>query len=320
MAQAEVGDDVYGDDPTVNRLEEAAAKKLGKAAALFVPTGTMANQVSVMAHTRPGDEIIAGAHSHVIHYEQGGVARLSGVGAALFDPADGKIQPEDVARLTRPDNIHFPRTSLLCLENALSNGDVLPLETMKKVYAAAREHKLAIHLDGARIFNAAHALGCQAREIAALADSVSVCLSKGLCAPVGSMICGPAPFIEEARRCRKLLGGGMRQAGVLAACGLVALESMTERLQDDHANAQKLAKTLAAMDNVEVLAERVKINMVFWRSTRPLDDAALVAFMLKRNIKISGISGGWYRLVTHHDISAADVDTFAGAFREFAKG
>ncbi len=281
----------------------------------------MANQASVMAHTRPGDEIIAGINSHVIHYEGGGVARLSGVAAALFDHEDDRIRPDDLRRLIRPkNNAHFPRTTLVCLENALSNGDVLPLSTMKEVYAIAKENGLAVHLDGARLFNAAHALNCRAADLAALADSVSFCLSKGLCAPVGSMICGTAAFIDEARRCRKVMGGGMRQAGVLAACGLIALESMTERLREDHENARLLASLMAQVPQVEVLTERLKINMVFWRhEIRNFQDEAFTAFMLERRIKVSPASGGLYRLVTHHDVNKEALETFMDAFREFVE-
>ncbi|UQZ88642.1 low-specificity L-threonine aldolase [Deltaproteobacteria bacterium Smac51] len=319
MSRAEVGDDVYGDDPTVNRLEEVAAGMLGKEAAVFVPTGTMANQASIMAHTRPGDEIIAGAHSHIYYYEGGGPARLSGVSAALADNADGRIYAEDVHRLVRAKgNLHFPRTTLLCLENALSNGDVVPLEVMKGASEAAKEHGLKVHLDGARLFNAAAALDCSAADLAAYADSVAFCLSKGLCAPVGSMVCGNASFIDEVRRCRKVLGGGMRQAGVLAACGLISLKSMIGRLKEDHENARRLASLLAGERNITVADDRVKINMVFWQhDIKGFDDQAFIAFMSDRGIKVSGASDGWYRLVTHHDITADGVDRFISAFREY---
>lgn len=322
MFEAPVGDDVYGDDPTVNRLEAEAARLLGKEAAIFMPSGVMANEASIMAQTRPGDEIIAGANSHVIHYECGGPARLSGVSAALAGDGDGLIHPGDVRRLTRPaGNVHFPRTTLLCLENALGNGGVVPLELMKELRQAALENGLRVHLDGARLFNAALALGCRASDLAAQADSVSFCLSKGLCAPAGSMVCGPAPFIDEVRRCRKLLGGGMRQVGVLAACGLVALQTMVARLQEDHDNAKALADRLSAIDGLEVATGRVKINMVFWRASRPgFGGDEFVAFMRQRGILLAGPEGGWYRLVTHYGIDRQSLDTFMGALGEYIAG
>ncbi|MDR1970814.1 MAG: aminotransferase class I/II-fold pyridoxal phosphate-dependent enzyme, partial [Treponema sp.] len=235
MAAAEVGDDVYGDDPTMNRLEALAAKTMGKEAALFVSSGTQGNQVSLMTHTRPGDELIAGLASHVIHYEGGAAARLSLLGYAPVDNGDHRIYADDVRRLVRPaGDPHFPRTSLLCLENALCDGTAVPLDLMRSASEAARALGLKVHLDGARIFNAALALGVPVTELAACADSVMFCVSKGLCAPVGSLVCGSREFIDRARGNRKILGGGMRQAGVLAACGIIALEKMTGRLREDH--------------------------------------------------------------------------------------
>jgi len=313
MAEAEVGDDVYGEDPTVNRLESQAAERLGLEAAVFVPSGTMANQVAVMAHTRPGDELIASALSHVVRHEAGGAARLSGVCWALADcPALG---PEEVRRLARPaGNVHFPVSRLVWQENALSNGGVVALEEMAAVRAAARELGMATHLDGARIFNAAWALGVDARELAAQVDSVSFCLSKGLAAPVGSLLAGTADFIREARRCRKVLGGGLRQAGVLAAAGLVALDEMVDRLPEDHEHARLLADLLAEMPGVEV--DPVKTNLVFWRAPG-LDPAALVAYMEARGIRLSPPTAGVWRLVTHYEISRSDILAFAAHLREF---
>jgi threonine aldolase len=317
MTRADVGDDVYGDDPTVNRLEELAARSLGKEAALFVPSGTMGNQLCVMTHTRPGNEIIAGAASHIVHYEAGAAARLSGAAYALVDNPDHFIYDRDVRRLVRPrGNVHYPKTALLCLENALCDGNVVPLAELGAAADTARELGLKVHLDGARIFNAALALGVPANAIAAHADSVMFCVSKGLCAPVGSLVCGPAEFVEKARYNRKILGGGMRQAGVLAACGLIALEKMTGRLREDHENARYLGDRLAEIPGIRVNRERIRINMVFWTQEIPgFDGDAFVSFMLKRRIKIS--DGPEYRFVTHNDVSREDIDTVIGALREF---
>ena len=310
MKAAPVGDDVYQDDPSVIRLEELAAEMLGKEAAIFVPSGTMGNQLSIMTHTRPGNEIIAGLMSHIIHYEAGAAARISQVGYALACNPNHFIYPDDVRRLARPGgDIHFPQTTLLCLENALCDGNVVPLKDMKETSRAARELGLKVHLDGARIFNAALSLGVNVTDIAACADSVMFCISKGLCAPVGSLVCGKREFIERARSNRKILGGGMRQAGVLAACGIISLEKMTKRLQEDHTNAKYLGDKLAELPGISVFKERIKINMVFWKNSNPKfksDD--FIAFMLKKNIKISGLSDEEYRYVTNNDVSREDIE------------
>jgi threonine aldolase len=319
MAGAEVGDDVYGDDPTVKRLEALAAQVLGKEAALFVSSGTQGNQVGIMTHSRLGDEIIAGVQSHIIHYEAGAAARISGVGYALVDNPDHVLYSDDVRRLVRPKNIHFPHTGLLCLENALCNGTVVPLNTMRAASEAAWELGLKVHLDGARIFNAALTLGVQPRELAACADSVMFCVSKGLCAPVGSLLCGTEEFIERARGNRKVLGGGMRQAGILAAAGIIAIEKMTKRLGEDHENAQYLGKKLAEIPGVKVNEEKIQINMVFWEVSVPLFNSAdFVSFLAARSIKASGDSReGLYRMVTHNGVSRGDLDTVVEAVRSY---
>ncbi|MCD8139383.1 MAG: low-specificity L-threonine aldolase [Planctomycetaceae bacterium] len=318
MAEAEVGDDVYQDDPTVNRLEELAAEMTGKEAALFVPSGTMGNQLAVMTHTTPGDEMIVGARCHIVDHEVGASPRLCGVGYAIVDHPDNIIRPEDVRRLVRPDDIHCPTTTLLCLENALADGNVVPLDVMQATYRQAKACGLAVHLDGARLFNAALALGVGARDITALADSVMVCLSKGLCAPVGSMLCGSAAFVASARKYRKMLGGGMRQVGILAAAGILALTEMTKRLADDHANAAMLADRLAAIPGVTVARERVEINMVFWRPEAEKFSPELFAeFMRGRGIRTSGPHNGEYRFLTNKDVSAADAARVADAVREY---
>ncbi len=319
MFAAEVGDDVYGDDATVNRLEEMAARVMGKEAALFVASGTMGNQLAIMTHTRPGDEIIAGVRSHVIVHEVGAPARLSGVGYALVDNPDNILRPSDVLAKIRPKDLMSPPTTLLCLENALGDGNVVPVEDMQATGEAARGAGLSVHLDGARIFNAAAALGVEAKAIAAAADSVMFCLSKGLCAPVGSMLCGSREFVGRARKNRKMLGGGMRQAGFLAAAGIVSLEKMTARLHADHANAALLAQLLSDIPGVAVHTGRVKINMVFWSVANPsFRQDAFLDYLSRNGIKSNGQeSPGEYRFVVHNDISREDVGIVARAVREY---
>ncbi|MDR2947224.1 MAG: low-specificity L-threonine aldolase [Candidatus Adiutrix sp.] len=318
MAEAPVGDDVYGDDPTVNQLEALGAQTLGKEAAVFVPSGVMGNQVSIMAWTSPGDEIILGANCHIVQHEAGAAGRLSGVNYAPVANPDDKIYPADVHRLVRPDDIHCPRTSLVCLENALGNGDVVSAAQMAETYRAAKEHGLPVHLDGARLFNAACALKVEARELAASADSVSLCLSKGLCSPVGALICGPKDFIAKARRCRKLIGGGMRQAGILAACGLISLTKMAARLKDDHDNAQYLGARLAEMAFLKVDADRIKINMVYWQPADPAFDASgLADYFKERGILINPADNGYFRLVTHNDVNRDDIDRLVAELKKF---
>ncbi|MCL2851796.1 MAG: low-specificity L-threonine aldolase [Defluviitaleaceae bacterium] len=317
MATCEVGDDVYGDDESVNKLEELAAHTMGKEAALFVPTGTMGNQLSIMAHTKPSDEIIAGRNSHIVVYEVGAAAALAGVGYALVDRPDGYVTAGDVHKHVRSKNIHFPDTGLVCLENALANGSVVPLDVMAATYEASRSYGIPVHIDGARIFNAAVSLGVDVKQLAACCDSITFCLSKGLAAPVGSLICSDAKFVAKARRIRKMLGAGMRQAGVLAAPGIVAIEKMTKRLHEDHANARTLAAKLAEIDGIEVPSEP-QINMVFFTIRREgFDHAAFTAGLLKKGIKSNEIRGvGVYRFVTHNDFKADDIPYVVDCVRE----
>ena len=319
MMTAPVGDDVYGDDPTVNELEALAAEMTGKEAALFVCSGTMGNQLAIMTHTHAGEEIIAGLQSHIIQHEAGAYARLSSVSAMTADTEQGPIGAEDVMRLLRePGNLHHPASSLLCLENPMSDGTVVPLPHMEGAIRAAHAHGLKVHLDGARLFNAALALGEDAKEIVKGCDSVMFCLSKGLCAPVGSMLAGTKDFIIKARRNRKVLGGGLRQAGVLAACGLISLREMTKRLGEDHANARALAEALSALPQVAVNPKTVQTNMVFAYIDGPgWDDAGLTAFLMERGVLINNAPDGHYRFVTHHDVSRADVLRAAGRIGEY---
>ena len=308
MFTCEVGDDVYGDDPTVNKLEELAAKMLGKEAALFVPTGTMGNQLCIMAHTKPSDELILSRNCHIVTYEVNAAAALSGVGYALVDNPNDYVTAEDVHKYVRSKNVHFPDTGLVCLENALANGLVVPLDIMQATYAAAKSYGLPVHIDGARIFNAAVALGVDVKELAACCDTLTFCLSKGLCAPAGSVICADAKFIDKARRLRKLLGAGMRQVGVLAAPGIIAIEKMTKRLHIDHDNARILATKLGELDGIEI-PTMPQINMVFFNITRQnFNHDAFTEGLLKKGIKSNPArGGGTYRMATHNDFDASDI-------------
>ncbi|MBI4571377.1 MAG: low-specificity L-threonine aldolase, partial [Chloroflexi bacterium] len=255
MAKAEVGDDVFGEDPTVRRLEQMAAERMGKEAAVFVASGTMGNLVSLLAHCGRGDEAIVGSEAHVLHYEAGGVPGLGGVQLRpVRNDGHGMIDLDELEATIRLENVHFPRTSAVCLENTHNRcgGGVLTAEETAAVARIARRHGVAVHLDGARIFNAAVALGVAPSELAAQADSVTFCLSKGLSAPVGSLVCGSAEFVQRARRMRKMVGGGMRQAGVIAAAGIVALETMVDRLAEDHEHAQLLARGLAQLPGIRI--------------------------------------------------------------------
>ena len=315
MAAAEVGDDVYGDDPTVNELEALAAETLGFEAALFVTSGTMGNQLGIMSQTRRGDEIIAGANSHIFMHEVGAAAVLSGVTVRQVDYPNCIPVPAMVEAAIRPDDIHEPPTSLICLENALANGRLVPVETMAEIRRIADEHGLNVHLDGARVFNAAAALGVDVKEITRYADSVSCCLSKGLCAPVGAIFAGRAETVKRARKCRKLLGGGMRQAGILAAAGILALKEMPKRLSEDHANAKRLAELLSQIDGVSIDKDSVEINMVFFKLDRSAElKAALPEKMKQHGILINPEELGEFRLVTNNDVSAKDVEFAAGTF------
>ncbi len=315
MAEAPVGDDVYGDDPTMNRLEELAARLAGKEAAMFVPSGTMGNQLAIMTHTRRGDDVLCGRRSHVFVHEVGASAVLSGVTLNTIDSPDDILHPGLIRAAMREEDIHCPPSTLLCIENALATGGVVPLEELAAIHDTARELGLRIHMDGARLFNAAAVLGVDAREITKYADSVMFCLSKGLCAPVGSILAGSGEFIARARKNRKLLGGGMRQAGILAAAGIIALEEMTKRLGEDHANAAYLAGLLDAIPGIRVRRQERPINMVFC-TIDCHDPAALPDRMLARGVKMNGISDGEFRFVTHHGVSRQDVEKLAQALGE----
>ncbi|MFA7215495.1 MAG: low-specificity L-threonine aldolase [Bacillota bacterium] len=310
MYKAEVGDDVYRDDPTVNRLEELVAREMGKEAALFVASGTMANQVAVMTHTQRGDEIILGEKSHIYINEVGGIAYLAGVQTALVTEIDGVMDAGAVEGKIRSENIHFPETSLICVENThnKAGGRVIPLEAMKSIHDVGLRHGVPVHLDGARIYNAAAYLGVEAKEIARYCDTVNVCLSKGLCAPVGSVLAGSSEFVERARKYRKMLGGGMRQAGIIAAAGIIAVEKMSKRLSKDHENAFALAKGLNSLEGVSVDIDKVQTNLIMVDFAGTGLNGVQVAERLKANrILINGSSESVVRFAVHYYIGEDEI-------------
>lgn len=307
MAEAEVGDDVYGEDPTVNRLESIAAERLGKEAALFVTSGTQGNQVAVLTHCVSGDEVIMEANSHIFYYEGGAVAALAGVQTRTLAGVRGALQAADVARAIRGADIHFPRTRLVCMENThnRAGGAVVVPEQMEAVYETAKRHGAAVHLDGARLFNAAVALGRDVTEFTRHTDSVTVCLSKGLSAPVGSILAGDRAFIEEARWWRKKLGGGLRQAGYLAAPGILALTEMTERLQEDHVRARMLAEGLRKLG---LHVEPVETNIVLVRTeSAGLTAEQFLARLDERGVRAVDFDEYVVRFTTHRHIGDQDI-------------
>ncbi len=312
MLRAATGDDVYGEDPTVNRLERELAGRLGFSAGLFVPSGTMSNLLGLMAHCERGDEYIVGQQAHTYKYEGGGAAVLGSIQPQPIEmEADGSLDLARVEAAIKPDNFHFARTRLLALENTMQ-GKVLPLGYLAAARAFTRERGLQLHLDGARLYNAAVKLGCDACEITRHFDTVSVCLSKGLGAPVGSVLCGSEAFIAKARRLRKMVGGGMRQAGILAAAGLYALEHNIGRLADDHRRALQLGDELAALG---FAVEPVQTNMVYVEMGEKA--AALTAFCAQRGIRLT--SATRLRLVTHMDLHDEHLPVVVNAFAEFAE-
>jgi threonine aldolase len=322
MASAPVGDDVYGEDPTINRLQEMAAARVGKEAGLFVPSGTMGNLAAVLAHCGRGDEVILGNLGHTFVFEAGGVAALGGVHPyVLPNQPDGTLRLEDIEGAVRnPDDAHFPISRLVILENTHNRCGGVPItaEYTRQVGELCRRKGLRLHLDGARIFNAAIALGVPAAELAAPADSVTFCLSKGLCAPVGSVLCGSAEFIKRAWRIRKQLGGGMRQAGVLAAAGIVALEQMVDRLGEDHARARRLAQGLAAIPGLVLDPGTPATNMVFLSLAPevPMDAAQAAQELARLGVRVGVVSKRRFRLVTHYWIDDQSVEMAVQAFKE----
>ena len=318
MAAAEVGDDVLDGDPTVARLEAAAAAWLGKEQALFVPSGTMANQVAVGSWTRPGDELLVQRWAHVVTFESGAAGYLHGVQATTLGDRAGHMDPDEVRAAVRPDFLHCPRTALVCLEQThnAAGGVVLPMDEVAGVAAAAGERGIPVHLDGARLANAVVATGVPAAEWCAHADSVSLCFSKGLGAPVGSVVAGDAAFRERAILVRKRLGGWMRQAGHLAAAALLALEEGVARLADDHALARAIAERLGALDGLAADPTTVDTNIVMVQVEREqLDAAALAAALGERGVRVMPMGDRTLRFVTHRDVGPADVDRLEAAAR-----
>lgn len=318
MATAEVGDDVYGEDPTVNRLEAIVANMLGKEAAVFVSSGTMGNLTSVLAHCGRGDEMILGDRSHIFRSEQGGAAALGGVHPMVIrNQADGTLDMEEIQANIRGDNEHYPVTKLICIENThnFCGGRILPVAYMDEIGDLAHEHGLKLHVDGARLWNAAVALGISPARLVQKADSVSVCLSKGLAAPVGSLVVGDQTFVHRVRRMRKAVGGGLRQAGVLAAAGIVAVTEMVERLSDDHANARRMAEGLAQIEGITIDPAGVETNLVFFELTRTdVTPAQLVTGLTEQGIKLSATGGRRLRAVLNYHVTAEDVDQVIAAF------
>ena len=319
IAAAELGDDVFEEDPTINALENKAADIFGKEKALLVPSGTMANLVSVLAHCERGTEVILGDKAHTYMYEAGGIAAFGGVHPrTLKNHDDGTIDLDEIKGAIRPDNVHFPKTKLIGLENShnVCYGAPLSKDYIDTISCVAREHKLPIHIDGARIFNAAVALGTTVKLLTENVDSVSFCMSKGLSCPVGSVICGPSDFIVKARRLRKGLGGGMRQAGIIAAAGMVALDEMVERLKDDHANARRLAEGISDIDGLSVDLDYVKTNIVYavlTDNSKTLEE--VVSAMGDVGVKFFAVGPARFRMVTNRSV---DCDGIEKALKEFS--
>jgi threonine aldolase len=319
MREAEVGDDVYEDDITVKKLEEKAAEIMGKQNALFVPTGTFGNQLAILTSTQRGDEVIIGVNNHIVVHEVGAAALISSVNMRTLNDDFGSLDISSLRLAFREDDIHYPRTSLICMENAHGLGKVVPLSNMRDVYAFAQEKNILLHLDGARIFNAASYLKIEPKEITKYCDSVMFCLSKGLCCPIGSILASDSSFIQKARKNRKLLGGGMRQAGYLAACGLVALQDMVKRIHEDHENAVYLAERLNELEIFEVFFERLEENMVYCKPimSKRLDEDSLINYLYENNVKISPLFEGTYRFVTHYWINKEKIDQFISLIERF---
>ncbi|MEG2353009.1 MAG: low-specificity L-threonine aldolase [Clostridium sp.] len=321
MFEAEVGDDVYGDDITVKSLETLAATILGKESALFVPSGTFGNQLCLFTHCPRGSEVILGDSCHIVAHEVGASSVIAGVQLRTIDSDNDVLSPIAIEKRIRVGyDIHMPETSLICIENAHSSGKVIPLENMKSIYDLASQYNIPVHLDGARIFNAAIALNVDVKDLTQYCHSVMICLSKGLCAPFGSIIAGTEEFINIARKKRKLMGGGLRQVGFLAAAGIVALNHMTDRLIYDHENAKLLAANLSTLPELEVDVNRVEINMVFFKfKNKSFDSKILVKYLLDNNIKVNAMENGEMRFVTHYWISKEDVYTLVTLMKDFFK-
>ena len=321
MHSAELGDDVFGEDPTVNKLEAMAAEKLGKEAAVLVSSGTQGNLVSVLAHCQRGDEVILGNMAHTFRYEAGSVSAFGGVHVfTVPNDEQGRLDPADVEEAIRPSNVHFPHTALICMENThnLCGGATLLPDDIAPVSQVAKRHDLPMHLDGARIFNAAVATNTDVKDIAEHFDSITFCLSKGLSCPVGSVVCGSEEFVQKARRIRKGLGGSMRQAGIIAAAGVVALETMIDRMADDHSNARTLAEGLAEIPGLSIELEKVHSNMVMVDVEKQPSNG-IVEALAEHKVKTMDRGSGNLRLVTHYGIEEDDIGHTIKAFRDIMK-
>jgi threonine aldolase len=319
MAEAEVGDDQFREDPTVHRLEEKAAEALGTEAALFMPSGTMANQVAIKLHTQPGQEVITEERGHIYNFEMAAMSGLCGVLPRVLAAEDGILEVEAIRKAVRPKVYSRPQTGLITLENSSNHrgGNVYPLERSREIQQFAREVGIPVHLDGARIFNAATALGRDPKDLARGHDSVMFCLSKGLCAPVGSMLCGSKELIRRALSVRKFFGGALRQAGVLAAAGLVGLEKMVGRLGEDHANARSLAERLSEIDGISIDPAKVVTNILFLEVTRPgMSAPQLSAALKERGVLANAVDETRIRMLTHHDVTREDCLAAADVVRE----
>lgn len=320
MHEAELGDDVYGEDPTVNRLQERCAEKLGKEAALFVPTGTMGNLISVITHVARGEEALVGSESHIFLDEQGNASTLGGVHLKpLHNQPDGTFKFEDIEYAISPDDVHMCRTKLICLENTF-HGSVIPPAYVKEFTTLAKKLGLKTHLDGARVFNAAIVSNCDVKELTNGMDSVQFCFSKGLCAPAGSMICSSKDFIKEALRWRKALGGGMRQIGVIAAACEYALDNMVERLAEDHETAKALAEKLSHFEGIKINWNLAKSNMVWFDvNVEGVSASDFVNLLGKEGVKVLSLGPKSIRAVTHYGITLKDIDQVAEAFNKVLK-
>jgi threonine aldolase len=322
MNNAEVGDDVYQEDPTVNQLEELAANKAGKEAALFVPSGTMGNLIAVLTHCQRGDEVIVEMDFHIYYYEVGGMSAVAGVIPRLIIGNKGIPDPQDIKMALRDENLHYPKTTLICLENThnRAGGTITPPEVIEEICRLAHQQNIQVHLDGARIFNAAIALNIQPALLTQNVDSLMFCLSKGLSAPVGSILAGSKEFIQRARKNRKMLGGGMRQAGILAAAGIIALEQMMERLKEDHKNARILGEGLANISGIKVDLETVQTNMVYFDLQESgIDTYQFLPKLAKYNILGLPRPPTKVRLVTHYGISEEDIYATIKAIKEIVR-
>ena len=318
ISNADLGDDVFNEDPTINYLEELAAKTFNKEAALFVPSGTMANLVAILSHCQRGDEVILGDQSHTFLYEAGGISAFGGIHSRqLSNKEDGTIEIEDIKNAIRKDDVHFPPTRLICLENTHNRclGMPLSVDYTNSVSEIAKTNSLDIHVDGARIFNAAVANSVSVSELTQKVDSVSFCLSKGLSAPAGSLLCGTKKFISRARRNRKALGGGMRQAGILAAAGIVAIENMTDRIKKDHNNAKILAEGISNIKGITINPDMIKTNIIYFSLDHSkISSEILLDKMFKKNIHFFELGPSWFRLVMHAGISTNDINFVVGEF------